>query len=216
MKDKLLKIFIILVIVFLIFCFITGISAIYKMIVFNKIFENMENKISFNNYYMKMTSKEDKESNLEIYYKNGIGKLVTSNGFYTWTDGTEAYLINEESKEYYKMTLDDLGLISDEAVASMIPGYSETKVGRMLLAGKITTSVKTEKVNGFKYYKIKTEDENQQKVIWLNKDTLLPSEVRLKVGNEEFVYNYEIKFENIKSEEVAKPNLEEYTLLEEN
>lgn len=215
MKDKIIKIMVPLIIIILILCFVWGILAIYKMFVFNKIFKNMKEKVSLNNYYMKMTSKDDKESNMEIFYKNGVGKLITSNGTYTWTNNEESYLIDEENKTYYKLTTDDLGLISNEAVASMLPGYSKDIIGRMILAGKLTTSVKTEKIVGLKYYKIKINDGKQEKIVWVNKNTLLPSEVSVKIGEEEITYNYEIKFEGVKNEQVSKPNLEEYTLKED-
>ena len=57
-----------------------------------------------------------------------------------------------ETKYFEKLELDDLGLISNEAVGSMLPGYSKTIMGRVVLAGKITTSVRTRKINDMKYY----------------------------------------------------------------
>lgn len=214
MNDKKLKIVLPISIILIITFFVIGFSSLYKMIIFYNMFEKMGEKISLENYYMKMISKEDTESNIEIFYKDGIGKILTSNGSYTWTDGKEAYLVIEENKTIYKLDEEAPGLISREAVGSMLPGYSKNMFGRCLLAGKITTSIKTENVGNFSYYKIKTMEDNKEKIIWINKETMIPSEIKLKTETQDIYYQYEITFEGVKNIDVEKPNLELYTLIE--
>lgn len=212
MKNIIYKILIAVLILLIILCFIWGIEAIYKITVLNKIFKNMESKIAFENYYMKMISNDDDSKTMEIFYKNGTGKLVTSDGTYTWTDGKSAYLVNEEKKFAYELSDTDLGLISNEVVASMLPGYSKSKFGKILLAGKLTTKIRSQNIDNQKYYCITTVDDKVQKNIWINKETLLPSEIITKIGENEISYNFEISFDTIKNEQVLKPNLDGYEI----
>lgn len=210
-KKKIQKI--ILIIIVSIF-FIFGCFAIYKFTIINKIFNKMKEYISKNNYRITITYSDDENNKMEIYYKDGIGKFLTSTGVYTWTDGKEAYVVDDENKEYYNESLESSILISNEAIASMIPGYSKTILQRFFLAGDFKTSVKLKNYDEIKFYVIETNEDKKEKRVWFKEDTLLPSQISVKLGNFEQTYYYNIKFNVVTSEDVKKPNLDEYKLIE--
>lgn len=211
MKNK--KILKILLIIIVILFFILGCYTIYKFVIIQKIFYKMNEYVSVNNYYMKIRDLEDASIQTEVYYKDGIGKMITETGIYSWTDGKEAYLINDESKEIQSIDFDSPLLISNEYVGSMIPGYSKNILQKLLLAGNMETSVKVQKSNGVKYYVIST-NESFEKTIWFGYNTLLPSQINAKIGEFKTSYGYEITFGKVKNEDIEKPNIEEYTLVE--
>lgn len=210
-KKKIQKI--ILIIIVSIF-FIFGCFAIYKFTIINKIFNKMKEYISKNNYRITITYSDDENNKMEIYYKDGIGKFLTSTGVYTWTDGKEAYVVDDENKEYYNESLESSILISNEAIASMIPGYSKTILQRFFLAGDFKTSVKLKNYDEIRFYVIETNEDKKEKRVWFKEDTLLPSQISVKLGNFEQTYYYNIKFNVVTSEDVKKPNLDEYKLIE--
>ena len=210
-KEKILKI---LIIAILIIFFIIGCSTIYKFFIINKIFNKMQEYVAIDNYHMKIIDSDDENGTSEVYYKNGIGKYITSTGIYTWTDGKDAYLINEESKKAQKADLDSSLFISNEFVGSMVPGYSKTLVQKIFLAGALDTSVKVKDYDGIKYYII-TTNENQKKTIWFSYNTLVPSQATIEIGDLKKTYNYEITFNKVRDVDVEKPNLEEYTFINE-
>ena len=51
---------------------------------------------------------------MDVYYKDGIGKMITSDGKLTWTDGKEAYLIDNKSWTPFKKN------IISEAITTII------------------------------------------------------------------------------------------------
>lgn len=206
------NIFKILIIVIGIIFFIMGCFSIYKFIIINKIFNKMEEYVAIENYYMKIINPEDSSGAMEIYYKDGIGKLVMSDGSYTWTNGTEAYLVDVENKKIQTIDINNPSslLISNEFLASIVPGYSRGLIQKFFLVGDIKTSIKTKKYDGIKYYMI-TTNEKEKKSVWIHYDNLLPSQASVEIGELKKSYNYDIEFNKVKIEDVTKPNLEEYT-----
>lgn len=211
-KNKLLKI---LVIIILVLFFMIGCYTLYKFIIINKIFNKMQEYVYIGNYYMKVTNSEEESGTMEIYYKDGIGKMIMSNDIYSWTDGTEAYLVDEENKKIQTLDMDSSFLISNEYVGSMVPGYSKNIWQKFLLAGKMSTSVKVQKYDTIRYYVITTNENDVKKVIWFKYTDLLPSQAKINVGEYEQTYYYDISFEKVTDEEVKKPNIQEYTFVEE-
>ncbi len=209
-KDKILKI---LIIIIAIIFFLLGIYSIYKFIIINKIYNKMAEYVALENYSMKVIDSEDSSGNIEMYYKDGIGKMIINENTYTWTDGQEAYLIDEENKKAQKLSFESSMLVSNEAVGSMIPGYSKNLIERFFLAGNISTSVRIKNYEGIKYYVITTNEE-ETKTIWFKYDSLLPSQASIEIGDIKKTYNYNITFEKLRDEDVKKPNLEEYEILE--
>ena len=77
-----------------------GIRAIRNIIILNKTISKLEENIEKDNYYLKTTVKiKDETSSTEVFYKDGIGKNVTTSGIYTWVDGEKAYMNKEENKK---------------------------------------------------------------------------------------------------------------------
>ncbi len=208
-KDKILKIMIISILTIF---FVIGIFAIYKFTIINKIFNKMQEYVNKDNYYIKVTDGESIVS--EIYYRNGTGKMVMSNGTYTWTDGKVAYLVNEKENTIEELDFTSPLLISNEYVGSLIPGYSKSKFQKFLLAGSLETSIKTKKYKDLKYYVITTEEE-YAKTVWINQNTLLPSQISAKIGDVEKTYGYNIAFGTVTYKDIEKPETQENTTITE-
>ena len=144
-KDKLLKI---LIIIIAIIFFLLGVYSIYKFIIINKIYNKMAEYVALENFSMKVIDSENSSGRIEMYYKDVIGKMIVKENTYTWTDGEEAYLIDEENKKAQKLSFESSLLVSNEAVGSMIPGYSKNLIERFFLAGNISTSVRIKNYEG--------------------------------------------------------------------
>ena len=111
---------------------------------------------------MKIIDVDDENATTEAYYKSGVGKYITSSGLYTWTDGTNAYLVDEDSKKIQTAALETSLFISNEFIGSMIPGYSRSLVQKIFLAGSLNTSVKVKNYDGIKYYIITTNEKEKK------------------------------------------------------
>lgn len=213
--SKKLKFLIILIIVVACIGLVCGIRAIRNLVVLNNIISNLESNIEKNNYYLKTTIKAgEKTSETEVYYKDGIGKNVSSNGIYTWVDGKEAYMVDEENKKIYIMEISQenaISLVSSEMFMSLIPGYSKNIFERFVMVGSLVNSVKSEKVNDEKCYKISVKDGDITKNIWVTKSRSFPIKAEVEFANGEvFEYEYDLKFFITKLKDVELPDLSEY------
>lgn len=195
--SKKKKVLIILISIIVIIGLITGIRTIYGFTVLQKIFSKVEENIQKDNYYLKTICKYDGEETVtEAYYRDGIGRLVAENDIYTWTNGEVAYMVNNET-----MTLDPLEmenaitLVSSDMFAYLIPGYTDNTFGRILLAGSMRNSIKTETVGEDKCYAIKIEQENSTKTVWINQKTMNPIKAELEFENgSKYEYTYQLAF----------------------
>ena len=206
-KEKVLKI--LLIIAVLVFIAL-GIFTIYKFVIINKILNKMQEYVSIDNYYMKVIDKDDESGTMEIYYKDGIGKSITTANICTWTNGTEAYMFNEVTKKIQKVNMESPLLISNEFVASVVPGYSKSFVQKLLLASNLNTSVKVKNYDGIKYYVITTKENK----VWFEYDSLLPAQANLEMSTVKKTYTYEINFDVVREDDVKKPNLAEYIFVD--
>ena len=173
----------------------------------------MKEYIALENYYMEIKDTEN-DAITKVYYKDGIGKLIMPNGIYTWANGTEAYLVDDENKQIQSAEMDSSLLISNEYVGSMLPGYSKSALQKFVLAGDINTSVKLKNYDGIKYYMITANEEPKKTTIWIQKDSLLLSQLNIELGDIQISYYYDITFDKVTNEDVKKPNIEEYTLVD--
>ena len=214
LKDKNFFIILTIVIILVILLLIAGISSMYKLIVFDKIYKNAESIASIENYTMKVTTKGDIESTTTLYYKNGVGKYVDQNGNYTWTDGAMVYLVDKEAKTVTKSQLNDKykGVISKDTLVNMIPGYAADMYGRIKTELNLSTKIKTKRMYDQKYYVITSKVGNQEKTLWINKATLLPSQATVTAEGTTFTNNYEITFSNVKNEDLALDDFKDYAV----
>ncbi len=214
--SKKLKFLIILISVIACIGLFCGIRAIRNFIILNNIISNLEANIEKNNYYLKTTMHiGDTTSETEIYYKDKIGKNVSSNGVYTWTNGTDAYMIDESKKEIYVMDVSDensITLVSNEMFVSLIPGYSKNIFERFVMIGNLESKIKSEKVNDEKCYKISVKEGKATKSIWVTKSRSFPVKAEIEFSNGEvFKYEYDLKFFITKLKDVELPDLSEYS-----
>lgn len=213
--SKKLKFLIILVIVIACIGLLCGIRGIRNFVILNNVINNLGSNIEKDNYYLKTTMQiGDTTSETEAYYKEGIGKNVSSKGIYTWTDGTKAYMIDESKKEVYVMSISDensMALVSNEMFISLIPGYSKNTFERFTIAGSLENKIKSEKLNGEKCYKISIKEGEAIKSIWVTKSRAFPVKAEIEFSNGDiFKYEYDLKFFITKLKDVELPDLSEY------
>lgn len=215
--SKKIKFLIILIIIIIAIGLFFGIASIVKFIKFQNIYSKISSNIEFDNYYLKTTSTINNGTNVtEAFYKQGTGKLVAENGVYTWTDGENAYMVDEENKKVYTLDIDNYkGLVSYEMFASLVPGYTKNIFGRFVLAGNIRTTIKTEKDEDNKYIVIKYTENKVTKTIWLEDKTKKPVKANMEFSDGTiYEYEYELKFNSTKLSDIELPDLTEYTTVD--
>lgn len=208
---------IILIIVVAFIGLFTSIRAIKNFVIIEKIFDEVMVNIQKENYYLRTTMNYDgKTSITKTYYKKGIGKLVSDNGIYTWADGEKAYMVDEVNKTVYNLDLNNsLGLVSNEMFASLIPGYSKSAFEKFLMFAQFRNSIRSEKIDNKKCYKVKVTEENCIKTYWIEKNSkkTIKATIEFLDGNI-YEYNYELQFNVTKNIDVELPDIAEYKIKE--
>lgn len=215
--SKKKKILIILIIIIAIIGLITGIRAIKNFYILQNIFSEIEKNIQKDNYYLKtVTSYKGNTSITEIFYKDGVGKMIAENGVYTWVDGENAYMIDEDTRTYYDLDIQNaIGLVSNEMFASFVPGYSKNILERFIMVAKLNNSITTENINDKECYKIKIKENEANKTYWIEKSTNKPLRAKIEFINSDiYEYDYELQYNITKSQDVALPDLSEYQKME--
>ena len=213
--KKRTKFLIILITIILVIGLIIGIKTFRGILILQNIFKEVEENIEKDNYYLKTTYKfQGEETITHVYYRNGIGRHVAGNGLYTWVDGEEAYLVDEENKQMYLLDLEQsIGLVSSDMFAYLIPGYSENLFGRILIAGNVKNKITTEEFDGEKCYVIKVAEEKNIKTVWINAKTNKPVKAVLEFPNgDKCEYIYELSFTATKLTSIELPDKSEYTI----
>ena len=94
---------------------IFGIITIYRFSILQDISRKINDNIKKDNYHMTttVTSDDGTTNTTEAFYRNNVGKLVASNGIYTWADGEYAYMVDEEKKTVYLLNInnENIGLV---------------------------------------------------------------------------------------------------------
>ena len=203
-------------IVFAIIGIIFGSITIYRFCLLQSLYGRIHENVLKGNYYLKTTViSDDSNSSTEAYYRDGVGKLVAENGVYTWADGEYAYLIDEENKEAYILNIENenLGLVSYDMFAVLVPGYNKSFFERLIIAGNIKNTLKQTKDDGKKCYIIKVNDNNVTRTIWLNeKATPYKGEVVFNNGKI-FKYEYNIKFNQVTLKSIELPRIDDYKVV---
>ncbi len=214
--SKKIKLLIVLITIIVVIGLVCGIRAIRNFIVLNTTISKLEDNIEKDNYYLKTTLKmKDKTTVTEAYYRNGIGKLVSSEGIYSWVNGEKAYMVDETDKKIYNMEIsseNSSALVSKEMFVSLIPGTSKNIFQRFLMSGNLKNSITSEEVNGEKCYKIKIKEETITKTVWVTKSRRLPVKSTIEFSNGDFFeYEYSLKFYITKLKDMEFPDITEYT-----
>lgn len=214
--SKKIKFLIILITIIALIGLFCGIRAIRNIIILNKTISKLEENIEKDNYYLKTTMKiKDEISNTEVFYKDGVGKNVTSSGIYTWVDGKDAYMVDEENQKVYPMEISEENsklLVSNEMFMSLIPGYSKNIFERFAMIGSLENTIKSEKINNEKCYKISVKEGNATKNVWVTKSRAFPIKAEIRFSNGDvFEYEYDLKFFTAKLKDIELPDLSEYT-----
>ncbi len=194
-----------------------GIRAIRNFCIIQNIFSQIEQDIENDNYYLKTTvTHEGAASVTKTYYKDGTGKLVAENGIYTWVDGKDAYMVDEQNKTLYVLDKENsLGLVSYEMFASLIPGYSKNVFQKFLMAGSLQNKVGSEKIDYKKCYKIVIKEKEDTKTYWIEKNSSKPLKARIefKTGDV-YEYEYELRFNVVGIKDIELPKIDDYQRIE--
>ena len=131
--NKKLIIFIFLIFIFIIIGLVFGFLTIYRF------------SIVQDNYHMitTVTSADGITTTTEVFYRDDVGKIIAENGVYTWADGEYAYMIDEDKKEVYVLNIntENIGLVSYDMFATIIPGYKKSFINNLLLSGDLKNKI---------------------------------------------------------------------------
>ena len=207
---------------FLFFVFIIslifGIFIMYRFSIVQDVSRKINENLKKDNYHMKTTITESDGSvtNTEVFYRNDVGKLIASNGIYTWTDGKYAYMIDEEKKEAYILNIENenIGLVSYDMYATVIPGYKESIGDKILIAGNLKNTIKKSEIDNKECFIIKIVSDNYSKTVWVDtiKATPIKAEIEFNNGNK-INYSYEIIFNETRLKDIELPKINEYTVI---
>lgn len=197
-KKLLLIVFVLLV--------IYAISVGYKLSILNKIAEKNEESKNLENYYYYSIAND---TLMEYFKKDGIIKMnvrqARGNGNITfWKDSNtgEQLIFWNETKLYDKAE----GGILESTPASMFASPDST--ANIMMAIHPLVFIGTQKYNDIECYNIKFN--TVYEVISKDKGLLLYS------NEENNMRNIQYKFNTVTDNDVAKPNLSEYTLNNKN
>ncbi len=209
-----------IILILIIIAFILGIVAIYRFTIIQSIFKKINENIAINNYYLKTTFTDGNNgSETETFYKDGIGKCITSNNLYSWADGKDAYLVDEDNKKIYVLDINDrkssITLASSDMFSSVIPGYNKNVFQRFLLACDLKTKIKSVKPDKQECYMIETSENGISKTVWIDKENKNPVKAELRNRNQSLLkYNYELKFNTTNLDDIKLPNMKDYTIID--
>ena len=200
--NKKMKIWKKLLLIALVLLMIYGISIVYKLSIFNKIAEKNEESKNLNNYYYYSITND---TLMECFKKDGIIKMNVrqsrGNGNITfWKDSNtgEQLIFWNESKLYDKAE----GGIIESTPASMFASTDFST--NIMMAIHPLVFVGTQKYNDIECYYIKFN--TVYEVISKDEGLLLYS------NEENNIRNIQYKFNTVTDDDIAKPNLSEYTL----
>ena len=198
---------------------IFGIITIYRFSILQDISRKINDNIKKDNYHMTttVTSDDGTTNTTEAFYRNNVGKLVASNGIYTWADGEYAYMVDEEKKTVYLLNInnENIGLVSYSMFASVVPGYNNTIIERLFLAGNLNNKIKKSKLNDKDCFMIKTIDEKYNKTVWIDMVNAIPIKAEIEFDNgSKISYDYIIKFNETRLKDIELPSIDDYTLID--
>ena len=217
--SKKMKFLIIMISLAIIIGLIFGIMAIYRFCVIQSIFKKIDENIEIKNYSLKttLTNSKGEKTVTQVYYKDGIGKNIASNGVYTWVDEKDAYMVDEANNKLYVLDIEgenSISLVSDSMFASLVPGYNKNFFVRVLMACNLKIKIKSEKLDNQKCYVIEDNEQKAKKTVWITKDRKNPIKAKVEFENGEvFEYDYELKFLATKLRDVELPDTKNYTLI---
>lgn len=213
--NKKTKILVGIVILILLIGFIFGISTIVKFCKLQSILSKVNENVEKNNFFMRTTIVNKGVSQItETYYRDGVGKFVSNNGTYIWSDGTNAYSIDEINKTAIILdTNETIGVINKESFASLYPGYTDGFFKRLMIAGNVSTKIKTDYHNGKKCTIITVVENEYTKTFWISKEmnNLIKAEIEFANGDI-YEYKYDLIFHSTQLIDVRLPDITEYTI----
>ena len=198
---------------------IFGIITIYRFSILQDISRKINDNIKKDNYHMTttVTSDDGTTNTTEAFYRNKVGKLVASNGIYPWADGEYAYMVDEEKKTVYLLNInnENIGLVSYSMFASVVPGYNNTIIERLFLAGNLNNKIKKSKLNDKDCFMIKIIDEKYNKTVWIDMVNAIPIKAEIEFDNgSKISYDYIIKFNETRLKDIELPSIDDYTLID--
>lgn len=196
---------------------ICGIRGMRNFYIIQNIFNELETNLEKDNYYLRSTTTHDGVTALtKIYYKEGIGKMVAENGIYTWVDGENAYMVDEENKMIYVLDMENsLGLVSNEMFASFVPGYSKNLLERFVMVASLQNKIKSEVVDEKKCYMIQITEDESIKTYWIEKNSKKPVKAKVELLNGQvYEYEYQLQFGVTKIKDIELPDITDYTRIE--
>ncbi len=215
--NKKTKVLIGFLLIIILIGLIFGISTIVRFCKLQSILNKVNENVEKNNYYMKTTITNKGITQItETYYKEGVGKFISADDTYIWFDGTNAYSIDEEKQVAIILNSNEvIGVINNESFASLYPGYTDSFLERLMLAGDFSNKFKTDYHNGKKCTIITIKGDEYTKTFWITKDmqNLVKAEINFSNGDN-FEYKYDLMFHSTQTRDIKLPDISEYKVIE--
>jgi hypothetical protein len=197
-----------------------GIMTIYRLSILQKVIAKNRSNAEINNYRLisKLTIGDQKEaSSLTAYYKDGVGKIVVSNGLYTWSNGDRAYLIDDTNRIAYVQQIENAtNLASYDYFMSSIPGYNSFW-SRVKMAFYWKNKVKKVDYEGQSCYLISKVEDKVEKTVWVNQNTGKVIRATIDFNGElTYTYEFDIQFNVTSTADVALPRMSDYATKTQN
>ena len=221
------KVLLVILVVLLVFIIMTA----RKMIILASLDDKVSEYQNSKNIYSRTVLNNDKlkSQTVEVYVKDDVMKQViktekldgTANRIIqiTYPDERKFYTESETSKEMRSYKENNSGLSKGAIV-----NFAETYTLFEKLANSITANIKTEMVDGKECYVISSlynsnilyDQGTEKMLIYLEKDTGLAVKriaIVNKDGNKnEYITNYEYKFNSVTDNDIAEPDISEYEI----
>ena len=217
--SKKTKFLIGLILVVVLIGLVFGIITIVRFCKLQSIWSRVNENVEKNNFNMEtIITNKGVTIKTQTYYKDGVGKFVSHDGTYIWFDGINAYSIDEENKIVENLTdIESAAIPYKESFASLYPGYSYNFFERLMFAGNLENTIKTDYYNGEKVIFISIKNEDYTKSYWITKKfkDLVKAEIKFSNGDV-YEYKYDINFHTTKLQDVKLPDFSDYTIETEN
>lgn len=216
--SKKMKFLIGLILIVILIGLIFGITTIVRFCRLQSIWSKVNENVEKNNFNMETTiTNKGVTIKTQTYYKDGVGKFVSNDGTYIWFDGKKACSVDEENKIVANITdIEGAAVPYKESFASLYPGYGYNFFERLMLAGNIENTIKTDYYNGEKVILISIKGDEFTKTYWITKDLkeLVKAEIKFSNGDI-YEYKYDINFHTTKLKDIELPDFSDYTIQNE-
>lgn len=198
-----------------------------KMIILASLDKKISEYENSKNLYSKVVTSTErvKSQTIETYYKEDKMKYVIET---EQKDGSFNKIIQVTNSNERKVFFENEKTVAiyheDNNVIEEIPkfmNYAKSYTLSERLLNSVFSNIKNKEVEGKRCYEISSlknsnilyEEGTEKMLIYIEKETALPIKIIQIIHGNEYITNYEYKFDSITEEDMAEPNISEYKII---